>query len=139
MQRPFGRYYVLRGHDVVETNDPLEAALCMENMAARTVRKTPFVANDGQTECEVSTVFLSIDHNYTDHGPPIVFETLVFGGPMDDSMRRYATWAEAEAGHDEVVELVRKAMRGEKPADDDEVALKFERRTWHERVLADDD
>ena len=56
----------------------------------------------------VSTVFLGIDHQHDD-GPPHLFETLVFGGPMDDAMERYSTWADAEAGHVAMVERVRDA------------------------------
>jgi len=29
----------------------------------------------------------------------VLFETMVFGGPMADEQQRYCTWAEAEAGH----------------------------------------
>ena len=112
----------------------------MEDVAGRTVRKTKLTSNDGTMECEVSTVFLSIDHNFTDEGPPIVFETLVFGGPMADWMRRYATWTEAETGHEEMVELVRQTLRGEPPPPDEELEAKnYVRRTWHERVMDDDD
>jgi len=61
------------------------------------------VAEDYPAEdCRVSTVFLGLDHNHTGKGPPILFETMVFGGPMDDYMRRYATWEEAEKGHAEI-------------------------------------
>jgi hypothetical protein len=51
----------------------------------------------------VSTVFLVMNHNHFG-GPPILFETMVFGGPMDQEQRRCSTWAEAEAQHWEVVE-----------------------------------
>lgn len=47
----------------------------------------------------VSTVFLGIDHNFGGAGPPLLFETLVFGGPLDGETYRYATWDQAEAGH----------------------------------------
>lgn len=129
-------FYILRGHEVVEA-DMLESAMFFENIGARTVRKTQVVATKSVEECEVSTVFLGIDHGYTENGPPIVFETLVFGGPMADSMRRYATWDEAVAGHEETVDLCRKALRGEQP--DEEMDKKFVRRTWQDRVLNDDD
>jgi hypothetical protein len=54
-------------------------------------------------DARVSTVFLEIDHRFVDEGPPILFETLVFGGPMDGEMERYATWEEAEQGHADMV------------------------------------
>ncbi len=65
------------------------------------------VARDVIGESEVSTVFLGLDHNFSAGGPPILFETMVFGGKMDGHMERYATWAEAERGHRKVVEQVK--------------------------------
>jgi len=56
----------------------------------------------------VSTVFLGLDHGFGRPGPPILFETMVFGGPMDDYQERYATWDEAEAGHERIVALARR-------------------------------
>ena len=50
----------------------------------------------------VSTVFLGLDHSFTrdrDGEQPILFETMVFGGQLDDEQERYATRAQAEAGH----------------------------------------
>ena len=55
----------------------------------------------------VSTVWLGFDHGYSRTGPPIIFETMVFGGPMDGEVWRYSHEAEAAAGHLVVVELVR--------------------------------
>lgn len=46
----------------------------------------------------VSTVFLGLDHQFGD-GPPILFETMIFGGAHDQFQRRYYTWAEAVNGH----------------------------------------
>ena len=54
---------------------------------------------------EVSTVSLEFDHQYGD-GPPLLFETMVFGGPMDGSQWRYATLEEAEKGHCAIMGLV---------------------------------
>lgn len=58
-------------------------------------------------EVEVSTVFLGSDHQFGD-GPPLLFETLVFGGECDGDMWRYSTWKEAEISHKEVVERLSK-------------------------------
>lgn len=55
----------------------------------------------------VSTVWLGLDHQLDD-GPPLIFETMVFtNGAWDERLcRRYATEAEALAGHAETVTLV---------------------------------
>jgi hypothetical protein len=53
---------------------------------------------EGEPEIFISTVFLALDHNWGE-GPPILWETLVFGGLLDGEMQRYATRAAALAGH----------------------------------------
>ena len=47
----------------------------------------------------VSTVFLGLDHNFSKGGPPILFETMIFGPKGEEMCKRYATWEEAEEGH----------------------------------------
>lgn len=54
---------------------------------------------------EVSTVWTGTD--YGDGDPPLIFETMVFGGEWDDARWRYATKEEAWAHHDEVVAALR--------------------------------
>lgn len=56
--------------------------------------------------CRVSTVFVPVDYSLgTDL--PLVFETLVLGGPYDQQGERYSTWADAELGHRRWVEQCR--------------------------------
>jgi len=56
---------------------------------------------------KVSTVFLGIDHNFGD-GPPILWETMVFGGSLDQEQNRCAgDWDQAEAMHLDMVERVK--------------------------------
>lgn len=56
----------------------------------------------------VSTVFLSIDHDFSFQGPPILFESMVFkNGIGTDDIKRYHTWEEAEKGHQEIVDRIR--------------------------------
>lgn len=52
----------------------------------------------------ISTVWLGLDHNYSMHGPPIIFETMIFGGPLSNECTRYATEEQAQAGHRRTVE-----------------------------------
>jgi len=53
-------------------------------------------------EAEVSTVWLGDDHQFGP-GPPLIFETMIFGGPHDQFCDRYTTKEEATAGHQRVV------------------------------------
>jgi len=57
-------------------------------------------------DVRVSTVFLGLDHRFYGDGPPLLFETMIFGGPHDGYQRRYATWDDAERGHTDACELV---------------------------------
>lgn len=58
----------------------------------------------------VSTVFLGSDYNFGGEGLPLPFETMVFGGPLDEEQRRWHRRTEAEAGHKATVERVRHAI-----------------------------
>ena len=57
----------------------------------------------------VSTVFLGIDHRHFGSGPPILFETMIFGGELDGHQWRYSSWDDAETGHQAVVRKMREA------------------------------
>jgi hypothetical protein len=52
---------------------------------------------------EVSTVWLGIDHNFFGAGPPLIFETMIFGGRYDEEQWRWSTLDEARAGHARIV------------------------------------
>lgn len=54
----------------------------------------------------VSTVMLGLDHGWGGRGP-LLFETMIFGGPHDGYQDRYATHAEAVAGHAAAVKLAK--------------------------------
>lgn len=56
----------------------------------------------GRTErgdVTVSTVWIGLDHSFGD-GPPLIFETMIFGGDHDQDQWRYSTREEAETGHE---------------------------------------
>jgi hypothetical protein len=95
--------YILDGHTPVPA-DLMTWAAWFEK-AERHVAKT----NIG--DVFVSTVFLGLDHNWG-RGPPILFETMVFKGPLDGEQERYVTWEEAEAGHAAMVKRVTEAASG---------------------------
>lgn len=92
-------YYKLEGHTPVPIEDVLEWASGFD----RTTRR---VAQTMIGEARVSTVFLGLDHSYGE-GPPILFETMVFGGPLDQEEERCSTWEEAEAMHEAMCRRVR--------------------------------
>lgn len=90
--------YILEGKTPKIVEDLREWALWLQKADMR-VNKT--IITD---EIRVSTVFLGMDYSFGD-GPPLLFETMIFGGKHDDYMERYCTWEEAEKGHLEAVEI----------------------------------
>lgn len=104
----FNKKWILNARKEVVEVDLMKWALWIEQpdnkIVARTFLKLHWV----------STVFLGIDHSFTDHGAPVLFETMVFEngtGHEDRDMDRYCTHAEAMAGHKR---MVRKWRRKEK-------------------------
>lgn len=79
-----------------------EVAAHFEEWDKRTIAVTGVVDPVTGEDVHVSTVFLVIDHNWMG-SPPVLFETMVFGGRLDGEQERYCTVDEAEAGHKEVV------------------------------------
>lgn len=47
----------------------------------------------------VSTVYLGIDHSFTGDGPPLIYETMIFGGELHEEQARYSTREQALEGH----------------------------------------
>lgn len=73
------------------------------------------VAVDTIGQYKVSTVFLGLDHNFSE-GPPLLWETMIFGrGKLNLYMRRYETKDEAVVGHSETIEMVRLNVLGTVP------------------------
>lgn len=63
------------------------------------------IAWDEVGEIQVSTVFLGMNHGY--HGQVLLFETMVFGGEMNEYQERYETYDEALEGHANVLKQVK--------------------------------
>lgn len=65
------------------------------------------VAKDFVDSVEVCTVWLGFDHSFRGR-EPVIFETFVFGGRMDQYQRRYTNETDARNGHIKVLESVRR-------------------------------
>lgn len=64
------------------------------------------VAQDEINSSSVSTVFLGIDPNFLQDGPPLLFETMIFNNSNLEKYiycERYSTWKEAEEGHKKAI------------------------------------
>lgn len=93
--------YILVGHDPVLCPDLMKWGVWIQE-AERHVAKT------GVGDNWISTVFLGLDHSFGG-GPPVLFETMIFGGKHDEYQERYVTWDAAEAGHARAVRMVRRS------------------------------
>ena len=101
---PMSEFFILVGEKPVRVDDVLDWARWLE-AADNEGRRVALAEFDGVM---VSTVFLGINHRFLSDGPPLIFETMVFGGaPEDRVQRRYSTWEEAERGHEEIVKLIK--------------------------------
>jgi hypothetical protein len=105
-----GRYVLNQHHEPVPVEDLFLWAAWLEK--DERIVKQEYVTELGElvspfTHPRVSTVFLGLDHNFMGKGPPILFETMVFGGPFNHTLWRYATWDEAVTGHERLVECVK--------------------------------
>lgn len=99
MDRPW--YYILDGHTPIPVDNIEEWSRWMQENKYDHDRC--HVGDTRLKTCWVSTVFLGMDHGFS--GPPVLFETMIFGGPHDQYQERYVTWEEAEAGHQHAVAL----------------------------------
>lgn len=116
MARPYELYWMLDAERRPRsTRDMMEWARWYENAEARRVAETT------TTLFWISTVFLCIDHNWFGHGPPTLFETMVFDREPEwhpplvrayvreelvGECWRYASWDDAETGHAAVVRRI---------------------------------
>jgi hypothetical protein len=100
-----GCWYILDADNRTVRVDMLTWALWFEETTNRIVDYTQVTS-----EITVSTIFIGLDHRFFGDGPPILFETLVFGGPLDGQGQRYSSWDDAQTGHRAAVRKARKAI-----------------------------
>lgn len=99
------RYYKLNPDHSTAPTSMQEWARKFESSKDRRVARTELGTVPGLVT--VSTIFLGLDHGWDEGGPPILFETMIIGGPLDESQERYSTWDEAVAGHGRWVDKAR--------------------------------
>lgn len=87
----------MRGHYILDENkepQPCQDILAWARWFNTADRRVAFTQIG---DVEVSTVFLGLDHSFSD--VPLLYETLVQGGEHDDEITRYSTRQQAEDGH----------------------------------------
>lgn len=98
------KYYILEGKEP-KPADMMDWAKGFGDDESKRVDQTYLLGKS----IWVSTVFLGINHQWGD-GPPMLFETMIFGGIHDQEQWRYSTWDEAQEGHDRAVVLASRSL-----------------------------
>ncbi len=91
--------YLLSGTRPIAEPDLLKWAAGLED-------SNRIVKQEDIGDVQISTVFLGLNNQFG-NGPPLLFETMIFGGPHDQWQDRYSTWDEAAAGHERVAQAIR--------------------------------
>ena len=101
-------WYILdENKNPVPAKNQFDAERLLLDDSKRRVALDNIVVEDYSITITVSTVFLVLNHNHSLKGKPILFESMIFNGELNQSMNRYCTWKEAEEGHQKMVELVK--------------------------------
>jgi hypothetical protein len=100
-----------------ENKNPVPCSTYEFTMQQEQFEKFKRVAKTQLGPYTVSTVFLSIDHNWGGKGPPVLFETMIWSDKQTDKLgeffnfqTRYCTWEEAIAGHESIVAMVNEGL-----------------------------
>jgi hypothetical protein len=113
-------------HWVLNENDePVPADLMVWARFMESDRRV--LKQDDIGEVKVSTVFLGLDHRFGRAGPPILYETMIFGGEDDQFQERYCTRDAALEGHASALAMVRRRM--ERDGDTADAMLKAREKT----------
>ena len=99
-----GGFWILKDGEVTQVLDLLEWGKVFRP-------ETRHIARTEIDDVLISTVFLGIDHQWG-RGPPLLFETMVFGGELSGEQVRYSTLREAKAGHEKMVKRIEDAGKG---------------------------
>lgn len=94
------KFYYLKGKTIMTTTSIWKYGEEME--------KNYIVQQTTIGDVFVSTVFLGVDHrsHFSDPGPLILFETMIFGGAADQYQERYETYKQAEEGHKKACDMI---------------------------------
>ena len=96
-----------------ENSEPVEIDILSSSYSSyKESQEKHTIQDENIGDCEiVSTTFLGLDHSYG-VGDPVLFETMVFGGKLDQEQVRYTSWEDAKKGHKKMLEKVRATEKG---------------------------
>jgi len=100
-------YYILDAEGEPKPAELLEWAKWFEDAANRQLART-----EVKPDVTVSTIFLGLDHNFCS-GKPVLWETVIFGGPRSEEMYRYTNEVAALKKHAKIVEELREDLESD--------------------------
>jgi len=100
-----GRYYILRDGEVIEEPDFQKWSAWFESAFI----EVELIAESRLGGSTVATKFLGLSMTLSQASQPMVFETRVKGGWLDNQWERFASLEEATAGHENWVQRVKDA------------------------------
>src|SRR6266436_924888 len=100
------KYFMLDGDKVTSTNDIHEWGKWMQTNNRQ-------IGHDAINGVKISTVFLGLDHSFMDEGPPVLFETMLFGEGANNEQWRYSSREMAEEGHAKIKERLEQFFAGQ--------------------------
>jgi hypothetical protein len=79
-----------------------------EEWADQFEKENRHVADEEFMGKRISTVWSGLDHDYSNIGPPLLFETMVFDKSGNDIYcKRHSFWEDAELGHERAKQWVK--------------------------------
>ena len=91
-----GRYYILHDDEVIEEPEYTKWI----QWYGESYEKIRCIASTKVKYGTVSTVFLALNMTLSKTDPPMLFETRVTGGWLDDEWERFSSLEDAKAGHE---------------------------------------
>lgn len=96
------QYIMNEDHSIVKCDDLLEW-MEQSNRTIKLTKGTITVGGINMGEIRISTVFLGLDHSFDSVGDPVLFETMIFGGPNDEYQDRCCTYEAALKMHEKAL------------------------------------
>lgn len=100
------RKYILKNRKIYPCDDLLLWGTWLEE-------NDRHVGDDQIDDIRISTVFLGLDRSFVESAQPILFETMLFGGPINQDGCRYEDIESAESGHETAVSCAKEIVKAQ--------------------------
>jgi hypothetical protein len=108
-----GLWYILDNNHKLVTSTGIESSKWMEENPKRKTVGYDELKDINGDDVRVSTVFLGLDHAWNGSKPPILWETMIFGGKNDQAYQeRYASYEDALEGHQKAINFIKTGYNG---------------------------